>query len=277
MKTAVLMALLAAVCCIIVPIYGQERSTKSAADEQNAESIATQTSASVGHDAAQAEGNKAEKDSPCYFSRLFSPENLPNIGLFIAGVAGIFIAISTLKSIKKQAELMQGQLIAMQRPKIEVKHVFLIPKTIDEQGIATIQNHEWQIGCVIANTGGGKARIIESDLTIKRLGVGNFDELLPPMPHYEGQHSFGQFLIEPGERQEKSVLLDDPTETRYLYALHKDAEVGRVTATSPVACFGFIYYRDDSGVGRRTGFLTQWNPSDCTFTGGKNAGYAYTD
>jgi hypothetical protein len=277
MKVAVLMALLAAVCFIMVPIFGQERSTKPNADEQSAENIATQTSASVGHDAAQAEGNKAEKGSPRYFSRLFSPENLPNVGLFIAGLAGIFIAISTLKSIKKQAELMEGQLIAMQRPRIEVKHVFLIPSTTVRQGIATIQNHEWQIGCVIANTGGSKARITESNLTIKRLGVGSFDGLLPPMPLYEGQHLFGQFVIESGERQEKSVLLDDPAETRYLYALHEDAEAGRVTATSPVACFGFIYYRDDSGVGRRTGFLTQWNPSDCTFTGRENSSYAYTD
>lgn len=277
MKAAVLTALLAAVCFVIAPIYGQERSTKPTADEQNAKNIARQTSALVGHDAAQAEGNKAQEGSRSYFCRLFSPENLPNVGLFIAGVMGIIIAISTLKSIKKQAELMQGQLIAMQRPRIEVKHVFLIPKTMDKHGFPIVQNHGWHIGCVIANTGGSKARISESDLTIKRLGVGSFDGLLAPMPHYEGQHSFGQFMIEPGERQVKSVLLDDPTETHYLYALYKDAEVGRVSGNSPVACFGFIYYRDDSGVGRRTGFLTQWNPIDCTFKRRENPSYAYTD
>lgn len=254
MKAAVLTALLAAVCFVIAPIYGQERSTKPTADEQNAKNIARQTSALVGHDAAQAEGNKAQEGSRSYFCRLFSPENLPNVGLFIAGVMGIIIAISTLKSIKKQAELMQGQLIAMQRPRIEVKHVFLIPKTMDKHGFPIVQNHGWHIGCVIANTGGSKARISESDLTIKRLGVGSFDGLLAPMPHYEGQHSFGQFMIEPGERQVKSVLLDDPTETHYLYALYKDAEVGRVSGNSPVACFGFIYYRDDSGVGGAPGF-----------------------
>jgi Co/Zn/Cd efflux system component len=39
-----------------------------------------------------------------YRSRLFSPENLPNIGLFVAGVAGIIVALCTLKILRDQTD-----------------------------------------------------------------------------------------------------------------------------------------------------------------------------
>jgi hypothetical protein len=45
-----------------------------------------------------------------YLQRLFSPENLPNIGLFLAGIVGIGVAISTLKSISRQADLLEKQI-----------------------------------------------------------------------------------------------------------------------------------------------------------------------
>jgi hypothetical protein len=37
-----------------------------------------------------------------YLSRLFSPENLPNIGLLFAGIAGILLTLRTLKVIGRQ-------------------------------------------------------------------------------------------------------------------------------------------------------------------------------
>jgi hypothetical protein len=49
-----------------------------------------------------------------YFSRLFAPENLPNIGLFFAGVTGIWVANRTLKAIERQT----GILSESQRPRI---------------------------------------------------------------------------------------------------------------------------------------------------------------
>jgi hypothetical protein len=43
-----------------------------------------------------------------YFTRLFSPENLPNIVLSIAGIAGIIVAIYTLKKIGKQTTAIEN-------------------------------------------------------------------------------------------------------------------------------------------------------------------------
>ncbi len=40
--------------------------------------------------------------------RLFSPENLPSIGLLLAGIIGIWIAIRTVNAIKRQADLQEA-------------------------------------------------------------------------------------------------------------------------------------------------------------------------
>ena len=45
-----------------------------------------------------------------YLARLFAPENLPNIALFLVGTAGVIIAICTLKALQHQAAIMRGQL-----------------------------------------------------------------------------------------------------------------------------------------------------------------------
>jgi hypothetical protein len=45
-----------------------------------------------------------------YFCRLFGAANLPNIGLLLAGIIGIAVAISTLKSISRQGDLLEKQI-----------------------------------------------------------------------------------------------------------------------------------------------------------------------
>lgn len=47
-----------------------------------------------------------------YLHRLLSPENIPSIGLFVAGIVGIIVAIRTLIAIKRQADLMERQTVA---------------------------------------------------------------------------------------------------------------------------------------------------------------------
>jgi Co/Zn/Cd efflux system component len=44
-----------------------------------------------------------------YLSRLFSPENLPNIGLLLAGIIGIVVAIRTLKILGRQTTAIEKQ------------------------------------------------------------------------------------------------------------------------------------------------------------------------
>ncbi len=49
-----------------------------------------------------------------YFKRLFSPEDAPNIGLVLVGIAGVCAAVATLNKIRVQSDEMRLQRIAMQ-------------------------------------------------------------------------------------------------------------------------------------------------------------------
>jgi hypothetical protein len=74
----------------------------------------------INQEAPKQQGDGAANHPEGRLSRLFRPENWPNIGLFFAGVVGIVVAICTLKAIRKQADkierqagIMDGQLTEM--------------------------------------------------------------------------------------------------------------------------------------------------------------------
>jgi hypothetical protein len=56
----------------------------------------------VNQAAPYAQNDRTTNESKSYFSRLFSPENLPNIALVVVGIGGIITAICTLRLIKTQ-------------------------------------------------------------------------------------------------------------------------------------------------------------------------------
>ena len=57
----------------------------------------------------------ATNHSDSYLQRLFSPENLPSIGLFLAGIVGIIVAICTLITLNRQANEMKLATKAMEQ------------------------------------------------------------------------------------------------------------------------------------------------------------------
>jgi hypothetical protein len=219
-----------------------------------------------------------------YFHELLSASNLPNLLLFFAGLGGIAVGICTLRAIRRQANIEKDALIAAQRPKLLVKHVFLVPGKIEEvNGVKTLQDdHCWRIGCILANVGGSKARIMESGLTVEELGIGTLEGLLPAMPPYGTKYSFGSFVLEAGERQEKTVALNANEETMRLRIAHRTAEIRRradkpVMTTAPIICFGFFRYRDESGINRLTGFGWTWNAEDMSLARLDDSNYEYAD
>lgn len=211
---------------------------------------------------------------------------LSNYLLAIIGIGGIVVALRTLRKLERQtkatedaADAARGALITTQRPKLHVKRISLIPgKLIDVNGTLTIQDDtRWRIACVIANLGGSRARIVGSNLTINRLGVGTLKDLLPSLPAYGADYSFEEFSIESGERQEKTVVLTQQPDTSQFRILREMFSSRQNTSTSPLICFGFFHYRDESGVERRTGFGAQYDPEDMSFARLDSSEYEYCD
>ena len=107
---------------LILPIHGQKKATHPTGHERN---TTTQTKVPapsspgvvnvINQEAAHQEGDGTADHSKSYLARLVSPENLPNVGLFVVGVVGIIIAICTLRKIRNQAELMERQATIMDR------------------------------------------------------------------------------------------------------------------------------------------------------------------
>jgi hypothetical protein len=201
-------------------------------------------------------------------------------GLLVAvGAVGVGYAVQTLRSIQEQARIAKDALIASQRPRLSIKHVFVTPPA-DITRIGDSQ--EWKVNCILANVGASQAEVIESNVTIRRLGIGSLEGLLPAIPFYDTKYSFGTFVVQPGERKSAEVPLDTNSDGMKLRLSHSMAEkidgYGQPHSdTNPLVCYGFFKYRDESGVVRISGFGCRWNRSDMSFNRLDDPDYDYED
>jgi len=228
--------------------------------------------------------DKANEDHP-QKETTYPERNTPNWYGFFRWPLGTttWAIVLTLMAIAEQtkqtaraANISERAVIASLRPRLEVKHVFLVPdKTITGR---PEDGDEWRIGCVIANVGGSKADIAESNMTITTLGVGTLDGLLPPVPPYGTAYSFRPFVIESGERRKETVALGANMEGMDLRVTYYAARKrGSAIETNPIICFGFFRYQDESGVFRLTGFGWSWNAYDMSFRRLNHPNYEYAD
>jgi hypothetical protein len=109
MKNLMFTLFIASVYCVIIPIYGQQKRPQSVADKQHSTNASLPSSTTIKQNEALQEDNGTADHPKSYLSRLFAPENLTNIGLLIAGLAGICVAVRTLKAISRQADQMERQ------------------------------------------------------------------------------------------------------------------------------------------------------------------------
>src|ERR1017187_6166475 len=77
---------------------GEKKSPKSASHESHADAAKKPDA----HTSQISPNDTTTNNPKSYLSRLFSPENLPNIALFVAGVVGIIVAICTLRTLREQ-------------------------------------------------------------------------------------------------------------------------------------------------------------------------------
>lgn len=106
-----------AVICTTLMVNGQESKSHRDTDKRNPTSerkdstdTAGQTVIVVNRDAPQRQENNYPAKPPSYFTRLLSPENFPNLALVAVGIAGIVVAIRSLKAVNRQIGQMQRQI-----------------------------------------------------------------------------------------------------------------------------------------------------------------------
>jgi hypothetical protein len=118
----------------------------------------------VNQNAPKGQENNHPDQSKNYLARLFSLENLPNIALVIVGIAGIVVAICTLKDIQKQtintgtaakAALLNAEaLIHSERPWIMIQ----IQEALVEKGDGVFDMRSFQF--TIFNYGKSPAHVV---------------------------------------------------------------------------------------------------------------------
>lgn len=164
---------------IILPINGQEKRPQPSSDKnysKNVQQTQTNTTPSptkfevnvANEQAPQPQSDRATSQSPSYLSRLFSPENLPTIGLVLLGVLGLKYAWKTLRSVEQQGDA----IIASERAWISIKTDM---ENFDPA--AAPSRFYWRA----VNTGKSVARLISTDA---RLLIWNGYDPLPDIPQF---------------------------------------------------------------------------------------------
>jgi hypothetical protein len=289
LKWLAIFALLAAV----LPICAQQKGAPSGNNQygahakNDAQPAASQPAVqinTVNQQASDSVGDWAKKHSQSYLSRLFSPEQLPNVALVIAGFAGIAVAILTLCSIRTQAiemrrqrihlgrtllairrqarqmeeqskamedqvKLAQQTIVHTQRPKIIVRTFYFSESSgtpPHNNGLAAGSFAKGQF--YLVNIGGTRA-------TVEEIWCEPYiGESLPGKRPYEGKKGYRQSIaMKPGESTYYLFSLSHPLEDLTASLLK-----GR---SKSFFVLGWIGYRDDLGIYRSTRFCRHYNPS----------------
>ena len=159
------------------------------------------------------------------------------------------------------AKAAADNIVFTHRPKLRFRGIGLIPRAghfvEHEDGTAT-DMVPWEIQYVVANVCGTDAHVTESNLTLLHINLTQ-DGLFPEFPPYTGQSdSMGRFSVRPGEHLERRVALDEMDKMK-LGVLRRLVETGANVTAGNLYCLGYIQYRDDAGVSRRTAFFRHYD------------------
>jgi hypothetical protein len=168
--------------------------------------------------------------------------------------------------------------MATLRPRLLVRGIEVVPgEIVDVVGVMP-QSQNWHIRVGVANSGGSKARIIESNLTFTKTNPfsDGFKIVLPTFPPYSKERkSFGRFTVEAGEHTERMVQLDFDMTMRL--KLQRTIRAGGGGAGNSMYCMGFFQYQDTFRVTRRTAFSFRYDTETERFERVDNSDYNYAD
>lgn len=191
--------------------------------------------------------------------------------VIVAGITGWVVWQQTIAT--------RRSVLVNLRPKLSIPAIALYIEGAGGSDPQVLDKKRWSIECMIANVGGGKARIVESNLTLEpSLGIGDSPKgLLAVFPRYDdSQGSFGNIAIMPGERHTVKVPLTD-RQISTLKSYEQNQQGGANMSTTQVVCFGFIRYLDDLESARRMGFCFRYDITKMAFSRYKHPVYDYSD
>jgi hypothetical protein len=212
-----------------------------------------------------------------------------NAALAFAGIVGVTIGVCTLwliraqvAEMRKQADLMAGQLEEMKKAR-EIENKTLIlqyrPKVIVrnvralEFSSALYRPGECQIRFTIVNVGGSPAHIVSGGnlklisalgYTVDNVALHDGDEFVIP-----------EFTLEPGQQNIFDGRLTTGTDNDEGWIAYRK---GRSTSPSRyLYLMGTIWYQDDLNIPRATGVSRKYDISTKTFAPMKESEEEYTD
>lgn len=154
----------------------------------------------------------------------------------------------TLAAIVWQAREARRAILLGLRPQLVIRGI-----AVSDEG-----DKGWQVECQIANVGGSKAKLTESNLTINNLGI-TAEDRLPTFPPYGTERRWlGKCKVMPAEHKRVKIALgmDD---SAFLLSFLRAARQEGANVMDTLYCFGFIQYRDRLRVQRRTAFCLHYN------------------
>lgn len=167
--------------------------------------------------------------------------------------------------------------ISTLRPKLIIRGITLVQGTLVPvvDGSQVVEDATtWQIECLIANVGGSVAYIVESNMTVA--GIDIRENKLPVFPPYgESLNWLEKSDIRHGEHKQISVKLGESNTMRFRILTHMHH--GRGHVVSNTFCLGFIQYRDDAKVERRTAFCFRYHVGTQGFERITDPNYDYSD
>jgi hypothetical protein len=214
-----------------------------------------------------------------YLSRLLSPENLPNVGLFVAATAGMIVALGTLRIIKRQTRSIHHQAVQV-RKQTEIFKIsadaasksadaaFLNAQAVIDAErswlVVTVEKNELMgtsgyFFFRVTNKGRTPAQFVSGGFAIDFRASPN---QLPIPPSYEPFFAPNNVFLPPGDHFDIKRTIDEAnTGIRPEQIISsRSLERGPVNAADILFFYGNIVYDDVLGKGRPgyTPHETRW-------------------